>query len=66
MYKMKCVIVSVCYAIIAALISKRYLIFSSVSVSWNLTVFTSTKGGVSWNPVLPKMIMMYECYFCCE
>jgi hypothetical protein len=47
--------------IIAALISKRYLIFSSVSVnsafgaaksgvSWNFTVLTSTKSGVSWNP----------------
>jgi hypothetical protein len=31
---MKGVIVSACYAIIAALISKRYLIFSSVSVVW--------------------------------
>ena len=29
---MKCVIVSACYAIIAALISKIYLIFSSSSV----------------------------------
>jgi hypothetical protein len=56
---MKCVIVSGCYAIIAALISKRYLIFSSVSVSWNLTVFTSTKSGVSCNSAVPKMIMMY-------
>jgi hypothetical protein len=49
---MKYVIVSACYAIIAALISKRYLIFSSVSVSWNLTVFTTTKSGVSRRPVL--------------
>ena len=30
-YEMKSVIVSACYAIIAALISKRYLIFWSVS-----------------------------------
>jgi hypothetical protein len=57
---MKCVIVSACYAIIAALISKIYLIFSSVSVSWNLTVFTSTKSGVTAGTLqYPKMIMMY-------
>jgi hypothetical protein len=31
---MKCVTVSASYAIIAALISKRYLIFSSVSVNF--------------------------------
>jgi hypothetical protein len=43
---MKCVTVSASYAIIAALISKRYLIFSSVSVN---SAFGASKAELAGN-----------------
>jgi hypothetical protein len=47
---MKCVTVSASYAIIAALISKRYVIFSSVSVnSAANSAFGASKAELAGN-----------------